>query len=227
MEKEKVVEQYHIRNRNRVFIITLQNSYNLTSLTKSAIEKSRAMSPLALVKLTTLMELTSGIPEIIIGLIDGPVVIDHPDLITKNIREVPGKLAGICAQASSAACVHGTFVAGILCAKRNSVAPAICPNCTLLVRPIFAETMSGNGEMPRATPKELAEAIIDCIDAGVRVINLSAALAQPSSKGARIRRGSGLWSKAQCYCCCGGWESGNSWKFCHYPPPVGYSGCCV
>ena len=37
--------------------------------------------------------------------------------------------------------------------------------------------------MPSATPRELAAAIIECIDAGARVINLSLALAQPSSKG--------------------------------------------
>jgi subtilisin family serine protease len=55
----------------------------------------------------------------------------------------------------------------------------------LLVRPIFAETLSANAQMPSATPQELATAIIDCIDAGAHVINLSAALAQPSAKGER------------------------------------------
>lgn len=143
------------------------------------------MSPLDLVKLTALMERSSGRPEVMVGLIDGPVAINHPDLATENIREVPGKLRGICAQANSPACLHGTFVAGILCAKRNAAAPAICPNCTLLVRPIFDEATSGNGQMPSATPHELATAIIETIDAGARVINLSAALAQPSSKGER------------------------------------------
>ena len=39
--------------------------------------------------------------------------------------------------------------------------------------------------MPSSTPQELADAIIDCIDSGAHVINLSAALAQPSSKGER------------------------------------------
>ena len=38
-------------------------------------------------------------------------------------------------------------------------------------------------QMPSATPRELAAAIIECIDAGARVINLSLALAQPSIKG--------------------------------------------
>ena len=37
--------------------------------------------------------------------------------------------------------------------------------------------------MPSATPGELAMAIRESIDAGARVINLSAALAQPSSRG--------------------------------------------
>jgi subtilisin family serine protease len=39
--------------------------------------------------------------------------------------------------------------------------------------------------MPSATPDELATAIFDCVDAGANVINLSAALVQPSAKGER------------------------------------------
>ncbi len=143
------------------------------------------MSPLDLVKLSPLMERTSGRPEVAIGLIDGPVAINHPDLAAQRIREVPGKLGGACSRASSAACMHGTFVAGMLCAKRASAAPAICPDCTLLVRPIFAETAPANGNMPSATPEELAVAIIESIDAGARVLNMSAALSQPSSRGER------------------------------------------
>ena len=81
--------------------------------------------------------------------------------------------------------MHGTFVAGILCAKKGSPAPAICPNCTLLVHPIFAETNSGKADIPSATPEELAAAIVETIEAGARVLNLSAALALPSSKGER------------------------------------------
>jgi subtilisin family serine protease len=143
------------------------------------------MGPLDLVNLTPLMERTSGRPEIKVGLIDGPVAIDHSELATESILEVPGKLSRVCAQASSAACMHGTFVAGILCARRNSPAPAICPNCSLLVRPIFAETNLTNGEMPSAKPEELTLAILDCIDAGARVLNVSATLAQPSIKNER------------------------------------------
>jgi subtilisin family serine protease len=143
------------------------------------------MGPLDLVNLHRLMEHTAGRAEIRIALIDGPVAFDHPDLAGQNIQEVPGQLAGACSRASSVACMHGTFVAGILSAKRGSVAPAICPGCTLLVRPIFAETASRNGDMPSASPGELASAITETVGAGARLINLSAALAQPSTKGER------------------------------------------
>src|SRR5882672_8849034 len=144
------------------------------------------MLPLDLVKLTALMELTSGRAETRVGLIDGPVAMDHPDFARDNIRALPGKLSSACALANSLACMHGTFVAGILCAKRSSAAPAICPGCTLLVRPIFSETPAANELIPSATPEELAAAIIECIDAGARLVNLSAALAQvPSAKGER------------------------------------------
>lgn len=140
------------------------------------------MGPNDLVGLTSLMQRTSGRSEILVGLIDGPIAIDLPGLASENIREIPGKLGGTCAAAGSAACRHGTFVASILAARRGSAAPAICPSCTLLVRPIFSESASGNGLMPSATPKEVATGILDCVDSGARVINLSAALAQPSLK---------------------------------------------
>src|SRR6266480_1930244 len=148
--------------------------------------ETRASNVLDLVNLTQLMELTSGRPEIVIGLVDGPVVIGHTDLASENVREIPGRIGGTCARASSLACMHGTFVAGILCAKRSSAAPAICPGCTLLVRPIFSETPAASELIPSATPEELATAIIECIDAGARLVNLSAALVQvPSAKGER------------------------------------------
>src|SRR5262249_40849345 len=138
------------------------------------------MDPLDLVKLPALMERTSGSAALKIGLIDGPVVTQHPDLAGERLRAIPGTNASACLQANSAACLHGTFVAGILAARRGSGAPAICPNCTLLVRPIFAETNATNDAMPSARPEELAQAIRDCMDAGAHVLNVSAALAPPS-----------------------------------------------
>ena len=143
------------------------------------------MLPLELVKLTALMERTSGSPEVKIGFIDGPVLTGHPSLTGERLHTLPGKSSAACTQANSAACLHGTFIAGIVSAKRGCAAPAICPNCTLLIRPIFPEATSGDEQMPSTTPDELAVAIGECIDAGARIINLSLGLAQPSTKGER------------------------------------------
>jgi hypothetical protein len=88
------------------------------------------MDPLELVQLTALvvtggpvrciiLDRTSGGAEVSIGLIDGPVLLPHPELASEHIREVPGKLRGTCARNDSIACVHGTFVAGILSARRG------------------------------------------------------------------------------------------------------------
>ena len=138
------------------------------------------MTALGLVKLPSLMELSAGRSDIVVGLIDGPVATAHPDL-AGNIREAPGA-AATCSQAASAACLHGTFVAGILSAKRGSTAPALCPDCTLLVFPVFAEANAGTVDSPSAEPEELAAAILACVEAGARVINLSLALMQSSAQ---------------------------------------------
>jgi subtilisin family serine protease len=142
------------------------------------------MGSLGLLNLIPLMKRTSGHSQVKIGLIDGPVETRHPDLAGGRFHELAKRAGAPPAQGDAVARLHGTFVAGILSAKRGSPAPAICPNCTLIIRPIFAETAAGES-MPSATPQELATAILDCINAGARLINLSLALAQPSINGIR------------------------------------------
>jgi subtilisin family serine protease len=141
------------------------------------------MNPLDLVKLTPLMEVTIGRPEVVVGLVDGVVLKQHPELVGTNIREISEGQNSQCVQANSTACRHGTFVAGILFGKRNSVAPAICSNCTLLMRPIFAETTAESEQIPTTTPANLAKAIVESVDAGARILNMSVGIAQPSPQG--------------------------------------------
>jgi subtilisin family serine protease len=141
------------------------------------------MGPLELVRLQPLMSRGQGRPEVAVALIDGPVALDHPDLSQSTMKEIPGAVRGSCSRLESVACMHGTFVAGMLVARRGSQAPAICPGCTLILRPIFPETTKDNHLMPSASPEELATAISEAIGAGAKVINLSAALTNPSSRG--------------------------------------------
>jgi subtilisin family serine protease len=153
----------------------------VSGYSSSSNQPSPVSNPLDLVRLTPLMELTQGMPEVVIGLLDGPVATNHSELALESINRSIGGIrgAGGCTQAGSAACLHGTFTAGILSARRESLAPAICPGCSLLVRPIFEETPPDNGQMPSATAGELADAVLECIHAGARVLNLSVALTQP------------------------------------------------
>jgi subtilisin family serine protease len=129
--------------------------------------------------LTPLMDRSRGRSEVTIGLIDGPVALDHPALARDQIRELRGR--GASNRPNGNASLHGVFVAGILSAERGSPAPVICPDYTLLVRPVFGETPSID-DTPSTTPAELAQAVVDCISAGARVLNISAALAPPFLK---------------------------------------------
>jgi subtilisin family serine protease len=136
------------------------------------------MDPLEMAGLLPLMALTRGRSDIVIALVDGPVAPNHSGLVTENLR-VLGTTPRHAPDSVSEACRHGTFVAGILAAKRGAQAPSIAPDCTLLVRPLFCNTHAGE-LLPSATPIELAEAIVDSVDAGARVINLSVAISSGS-----------------------------------------------
>jgi subtilisin family serine protease len=128
------------------------------------------------------MRVTEGRPEVVIGLIDGPVAIDHPELVTERISTMQDA-ANVCVLGQPA-CAHGTFVAGILAARRGTDVPAVCPGCTLLVRPIFGGTPQSQA-MPAATSQELAAAILECMAHGARLVNVSAALMQPRGENGR------------------------------------------
>jgi subtilisin family serine protease len=138
-----------------------------------------APNSLEVAGLTNLMRISAGISKVAVGLVDGPVATDQPDLATENIRYL-SLSNGALTESNRVATAHGTFVAGILMARRGSRAPAICPGCTLLVRPIFLKAPADTAEIPSATPDEVADAVAECVDAGARVINLSVAVASPS-----------------------------------------------
>ena len=141
-------------------------------------------SALALVRLGRLMARTRGDAKVRIALLDGPVSGSHPDLSGANLAAVGDCSSAICGRAQSDACVHGTFITGILAANRESRAPGICPDCSVLVRPIFRE-MADHRHLPTATPDEVGRAIVEAVGAGARIVNLSAATREPSMRTER------------------------------------------
>jgi hypothetical protein len=146
------------------------------------------MDPLSLIRLHPLMKISSGSPDIRIGLIDGPLDYTHAAFQGSRITAPKESQLAACKSASSLACRHCTFVAGILSAKRGFSAPAICPGCTLLVRPVFVDEArrtnnKGVNEdivFPSTTPEELSDAIIEVVDGGARIINMSLGLSKSS-----------------------------------------------
>ena len=128
------------------------------------------------------MALSSGRPELSIGLIDGPIDLTHPAFADSKIKTVNNFQYDRCMSADSISCTHGTFIAGILCAKRGLSAPAICPSCTIVLFPLFSEsTKDKSNLLPFSTPADLSNAIIETIEAGARIINLSIGLLSSSS----------------------------------------------
>ncbi len=134
--------------------------------------------------LAGLAGMTQGRPDLKVAIIDGPVDSSHPELREAAITQLGAAAAG-CRVTPSLACRHGTFVAGILVAARSSRAPALCPGCSLLVRPIFCEALVF-GQCPVVTEDDLAAALMEVIDAGARIVNLSMGLTRAG--GARSRR---------------------------------------
>ena len=149
-----------------------------------AITTTNTIDPLKQVMLPALMALTDGSEKVSIGLIDGPVAADHPGLAAARLKELASAPNHPCSLTDSVACRHGTFVAGMLCASRQFLSSAICPGCTLLVRPIFNASGSEAGCMPNAEPEALATAISDCIRAGASILNLSVSLGDASRSAA-------------------------------------------
>jgi len=156
------------------------------------------MDPLALIKIQNLMSITKGNPNITIGLIDGPVNLGHPAFEGSIIKTVTESHFAECKSADSISCQHGTFIAGILCAKRGLPTPGICPGCTLMLRPIFLDKTKSNTiankysnakepyldnygvYFPSATPDDLYNAMVEIIEKGAKIINLSLGLSTSS-----------------------------------------------
>jgi subtilisin family serine protease len=145
------------------------------------------MDPLNQIRLSPIMNISSGNPDVKIALIDGPLDYTHIAFHGSKIRSVKESHFAACKSTSSIACRHGTFVAGILSASRASSAPAICPGCTLLIRPVFIEknqrtnnTGVNNDIFPSTGPNELSDAIIEVVKGGAHIINLSLGLSTSS-----------------------------------------------
>jgi len=109
-------------------------------------------SALRITRLDRLMSMTSGSTDVVVGLPDGPIDADHPDLVnmgftSRSLAVTPSPFT------ESTARQHGTFVAGLLASRRESSVPGICPGCPIVTVPIFGnEARNGIDVFPSQHP---------------------------------------------------------------------------
>ncbi|MFF7393899.1 S8 family serine peptidase [Streptomyces scabiei] len=141
----------------------------------------RAVEPSELVGLPPLMARTSGLPSVVIGVIDGRVSPGHPAFAGHSVRELGPPADAESCRRTDVCCAHGTAVAGILVADGG-----VAPGCTLLSRPLFTDRPADGGPatcLSGVPTGELARALTEMVDAGAHVVNLS--MAQPAPSGIR------------------------------------------
>jgi hypothetical protein len=102
-----------------------------------------------------------------VAVIDGP----YDEIALEGIlASLPLKL-GFAGCPADAACSHGTFVMGLLGARRDALIPGLCPECPLIHVPLFV-----NEQAQDASVDELANSIALAVAAGAKLINLSLAI---------------------------------------------------
>lgn len=139
--------------------------------------------PLDRVGLTPLMARGRGRPSVVVGVIDGRTALEHPAFAGNPVRELHAPAGTGGCRAGDVCCAHGTAVAGLIAGSGG-----VCPRCSLVSRPLFADRPAHGGPatcLSGVRTGELAEAITETVDAGVHVVNLS--VAQPSPSGFRDR----------------------------------------
>jgi Subtilase family/PatG C-terminal len=126
---------------------------------------------LELVGLSRLWRRSRGRPSLMVGLIDGAIDSLHPALAATPVRRMSADSPACAIDAAGEGLSHGTAIAGVLFGDRRQGVPGLCPDCSFVHYRIFCD--SHDGTAADVTPAVLARAIIETVDAGARLINLS------------------------------------------------------
>lgn len=128
------------------------------------------------VALGSLMGESTGIADVVLAMIDGPVA----DGVLRPLRTDVGEGAAEGDEELAepppsdswfAAREHGTRVASILAADRSADVPGLCPGCELRVSAVLDEDPA-HADSP-VDPGEVSASIRDLVAGGARIINLS------------------------------------------------------
>jgi subtilisin family serine protease len=112
---------------------------------------------------------TKGAPEICVAVLDGPVDLLHSCFDGARLAQPAALVPG--GSTSGNAAYHGTHVASIIFGQPGGPVRGIAPGCSGLILPVFAG--EANGELGPCSQLDLARAILQAVQLGAQVINIS------------------------------------------------------
>ena len=119
---------------------------------------------------------TLGDPSICIAILDGPVDVSHPSLAAANFTQFE-TLVSIPVNRKSAL-VHGTHIASVIFGQHDGAIKGIAPRCRGLSMPIFNDGIDDS--IAPCSQLDLARAIIQAVQEGAHIINISGGELSPS-----------------------------------------------
>lgn len=112
---------------------------------------------------------TLGDPRVRVAILDGPVCRAHPAFRGASLTPVATLVQD--QPLVSAACQHGTHVASIIFGQHEQSVMGIAPRCSGLLLPVFE--VDANGSIMPCSQLDLARAILQAVDLGAQIINIS------------------------------------------------------
>jgi cyanobactin maturation PatA/PatG family protease len=119
---------------------------------------------------------TLGDPQICIAVLDGPVDHSHPSLAAANLAQLETLASGTANQGPASQ--HGTHIASVIFGQYDGPIKGIAPRCRGLSVPIFSD--GPDGSIAPCSQLDLARAIIQAVEAGAHIINISGGELSPS-----------------------------------------------
>jgi subtilisin family serine protease len=110
---------------------------------------------------------TPGDPRICVAVLDGPVDLAHQAFKGANLTQIEA----LTAASDGPAAQHGTHVASLIFGQHDSPIAGISPSCRGLLIPIFSQITGGSPA--QCSQVDLARAILQAVDAGANIINVS------------------------------------------------------
>lgn len=120
-------------------------------------------------ELENLWRVSTGNPKVCVAVLDGPVDLSHPCLVTADLRVLDTFVPDLAPNDYGFS--HGTHVASIIFSQHNSDLRGVAPKCRGLIIPVF--TQGNDDTIVPCSQLDLARGIIQAVENGAHIINIS------------------------------------------------------